>query len=248
MRPLHPRVLLAAILLTALPRPAVTTTPPTGAEALECSIGYHDPDGLWQSAQIELEIEGRQTDGTSRPTRIRFSNALRSFEILTERDGAVIEGLMAEPDWDCVLTLDGSTEFSTEERDRYRLTCERLAWLRDYYTYLWGLPMKLRDPGTRLDREVLADTFQGLPVWRMRVTYDASVGSDTWYFYLDRDTCRLAGYRFYHDETKRDGEYILLEGEVEVEGVKIPRRRSWYTNAEDRHLGDDLLVELEITP
>ena len=239
--------LLAVTVRSMLDDPAIAESgPPTAGELLERAITYHDPHGRWHEARFELQIEETRPDGPSRQTRIVFSHALASFEILTERDGAEIEGLMAEPEWDCVLTLDGSTRFTDEEREKYRLTCERLGWLRDYYTYLWGLPMKLRDPGTRLDQTVVADSYDGQDVWRLRVTYDEEVGGDTWYFYFDRSSFRLAGYRFYHDESKNDGEYITLEGEMEHRGMRVPRRRSWYRHEDDRHLGDDILLELVV--
>ena len=119
---------------------------------------------------------------------------------------------------------------------------------RNYYTYLWGMPMKLRDPGTRIDPDVTDAWYQEQKVWSVRVTYDAEVGSDTWYFYFDQQSQALVGYRFYHDEAKRDGEYIVLKGKTEVSGMRIPSHRSWYTNAEGRHLGDDILVGLEVEP
>jgi hypothetical protein len=49
------------------------------------------------------------------------------------------------------------------------------------------------------------------------------------------------GYRFFHDEGKGDGEYIVLEGEIEGGGLRLPARRTWYTNAEDELLGTDVL-------
>jgi hypothetical protein len=43
-----------------------------------------------------------------------------------------------------------------------------------------------------------------------------------------------------------NNEYILLEGEVSGEGLRLPRTRTWYTNAEDRLLGTDTLTGLEV--
>jgi hypothetical protein len=239
-------LLLAGIALLALTMPAGAQEAPTAADVLARSIGYHDPHGLWNRARFRLEIRETRPDGGERRTRVQFDLSKNAFEILTHRDGAVIEGLIADDD--CVLTLNGSLEFSDEEREKYRLTCERIAWMRDYYTYLWGLPMKLRDPGTRIDAPAAVAEFQEQPVWSIRVTYDEAVGSDTWYFYFDQETYALAGYRFYHNEADNDGEYILLEGEIESDGLRIPARRSWYTHAEGRHLGDDILVEIGVSP
>jgi len=55
--------------------------------------------------------------------------------------------------------------------------------IRNYYSYLWGMPMKLRDPGTRLDPEIRETTFEGRPVRALKFTYGAEVGSDTLHFY-----------------------------------------------------------------
>jgi hypothetical protein len=225
---------------------ALAAQVPTASFVVERSIAYHDPLGHWDRARFRLNLRETRPDGTERQTRLVFHKPLDSFEIQTDRDEARIEGLMAAGE--CVLTLNGSIEFSEAEREKFRLTCERIGWLRDYYTYLWGLPMKLHDPGTLIDPEVTDAWYQERPVWSVRATYDESVGSDTWYFYFDQLTYALVGYRFYHDEAKRDGEYIVLEGETEASGLKIPTKRAWYVNADGRHLGDDILVDLEVQP
>ncbi|HEY7862744.1 MAG TPA: hypothetical protein VIE39_03740, partial [Thermoanaerobaculia bacterium] len=62
------------------------------------------------------------------------------------------------------------------------------------------------------------------------VTYDGTVGTDRWFFYLDPETCALLGHRFFHDEAARDGEYTVLSGEIEGQGLRLPRVRKWYTN------------------
>jgi hypothetical protein len=217
---------------------------PSASEVLERAIAYHDPKGLWDRARFELQIRETGPGHRDRHTRVRIDTPGNAFELLTQREGRVIEGLMADDE--CVLTLDGALDFTDEERDEYRLTCDRLRWLRDYYTYLWGQPMKLRDPGTLIDPRAEAAEYQGLPAWSLRVTYDEAVGTDTWYFYFDKESYALIGYRFYHNEADNDGEYIVLAGEIEADGMKIPARRAWYTHADDRHLGDDVLTAIEI--
>ena len=218
---------------------------PDAEEVLARSIDYHDPQGLWAGSRFRLEIRETRPEGPDRKTRLQFDNSQNAFEYLSHRDGVVIEGLMA--DGECVITLNGSLDFSDEEREKYRLTCERLKWIRNYHTYLWGLPMKLRDPGTLIEALARDDEYDGQSVWSIRVTYDEAVGSDIWYFYFDKETCALVGYRFYHNEADHDGEYILLEGEIESNGFRIPARRSWYTHGNERHLGDDILTDIEIT-
>jgi len=68
------------------------------------------------------------------------------------------------------------------------------------------------------------------------------VGKDIWYFYFDKKTVALIGYRFYHDESKNDGEYITLDGEEIIQGIRIPKNRKWYYNKDDKFLGADFLI------
>ncbi len=102
--------------------------------------------------------------------------------------------------------------------------------------------MKLKDPGTQIDPKTERVVFYGKESIRMRVTYDPSVGSDTWYFYFDPQTYALTAYQFYHNEAMGDGEYILLDQLEEVEGIRMPKIRSWYYNIDESYLGTDELV------
>ena len=101
--------------------------------------------------------------------------------------------------------------------------------------------MKLRDPGAILSTKVQEVTFHGMRLLALEVRYAPETGSDLWYFYFDPATYALRAYQFYHDKAKNDGEYILLEGEVEVGGMRLPEKRSWYYNKDDQFLGTDVL-------
>ena len=50
-------------------------------------------------------------------------------------------------------------------------------------------------------------------------------------------------YQFYHDESKNDGEYILLSEEMLVKDIKMPKVRAWYYNKDNTYLGTDDLVK-----
>lgn len=230
-------LLLFSLLLFS---PPVSAEPPTAGELLDRAIAYHDPEGRFLTRPHRLAFLETRPGGTDRRTEVLIDVAGGRFEI-TRRSEVVIAGVIGGGR--CAMTLDGRSHVSEEERKEHRLSCERLELLRDYYTYLWGLPMKLRDPGTRLG-EVTETTFDDREVYGLRVTYDAEVGSDTWYFYFDRSRFALTGYRFYHDDAKNDGEYILLDGELEAAGLRLPKSRAWYTHQDDRHLGTDVLATL----
>lgn len=234
---------LMLTLVSSIAPAYAASVPADASELLAAAIQYHDPEGLWQQSAWRLVLEEARPDGSHRETTLVIDNANQRFEWTRQTDGASLEGKLVEGS--CTLRLDGKTDFSAEERDEHGLTCDRLETRRDYYTYLWSLPMKLRDPGTQVAPEVQETTFDGRPALGLRVTYDEPVGKDTWYFYFDPTTHALAGYRFYHDEAANDGEYILLSGETESAGLRVPKTRTWYTHAEDELLGTDTLAGLE---
>ena len=130
----------------------------------------------------------------------------RYFKVIDRRNGVAIQREVNGAD--CHNTLAGTTEISGADKEKYRLNCQRAKMFRDYYAYLYGLPMKLKDAGTIVDKEVYATSFQGKECLSIRVTYEEAVGEDIWYFYFDKNSYALIGYRFYHEEEKNDGEYI----------------------------------------
>ncbi len=127
------------------------------------------------------------------------------------------------------------------------MSCERALLYKNYYTYLYGLPMKLRDPGANINHPVEKRSFKGKEYLVLKVTYDPSVGSDIWFFYLNPETYAMEIYQFFKRDDSGEllpnsGEYILLEGLSEVNGIQMPKVRSWYYNKNDALLGTDTLV------
>ena len=241
MRPILPSLSLAclAFLLSGLARVAHAQTP-TAGDILQKSLAYHDPQGTWGRFDGGFTIQMETPDKPVRTSHIKIDQPASYFGIRIVQDGAETELELQKAD--CRLRYNGSEDFSEEVADEYRLTCERARLWRDYYSFLYGLPMKLHDPGTNLDPKVERRAFHGKTYWVLRVTYDPETGSDTWYFYFNPETFALSAYQFFHDPAKNDGEYILLEGEAQVGGMRLPRTRKWYTNQGDRYLGTDTLT------
>jgi hypothetical protein len=180
-------------------------------------------------------------DTNTRTSEIVIDLPKQYFELTSSTGGNTL-GYIVDQET-CSLSLNGSSKFTEEEAQSNRLTCERAKAMKNYYTYLNGLPMKLRNPGTVIDPMVKRKTFKGKEYLVMKVTYEKEVGGDTWYFYFDPLTYAMEIYQFYHDEAKNDGEYILLSGTVEASGILMPKTRAWYTNKDNEHLGTDVLTK-----
>ena len=52
-------------------------------------------------------------------------------------------------------------------------------------------------------------------------------------------------YQFYKDETKMDGEYIILSELETINGIKMPKKRAWYYNKNQQYLGTDILKSVK---
>jgi hypothetical protein len=213
------------------------------------SIAYHDPAGVWGTGRVELDLVTTYSDdlagrvgGTTATVQLLLAPSVHRFRyVKTVGEDVVDYRLSAE---DTAVVVNGSD--TVTEADRKRLRLRDPVMYRDYFEYLFGMPMKLRDPGTILDPQVREEKFAGVDVWSVRVTYSPDVGEDIWYFYFDRNTFALRGYRFYHDETRNDGEYITFAGEIgdKTTELKLPRTRSWYYNEGDEFLATDEIVAI----
>ena len=215
----------------------------TGEELLEKAIAYHDPNGVWEDFQAAFVVQMTTPDRPVRTSSIQMDFPKQLFDLAVER-GEVNYRYSISPE-NCAIYFNGETEFSDEVKEQYRLNCDRGSMMKDYYTYLYGLPMKLKDPGTIVDPKVTKKRFKGKRYLVLKVSYDQEVGKDTWYFYFDPKTYAMEVYQFYHDESKNDGEYILLSGLEDINGIQMPKKRDWYYNSNDKFLGSDLLIPNE---
>jgi hypothetical protein len=233
----------AAVLIGAATMGAANPQMPPAADILQHSIDYHDPQGLWSWNAFRIQLAGTRPIAGPTLTEIVIDNVAGRFTMQRDRYGQLTETAVTGED--CWTRLDGSSELTPEQVERYRLSCEQMRGERDYHTFLYGLPMKLRDPGTLLHPEAIRTEFQGEDVWQVRITYDPDVGTDTWYFYIHPRSFALVGYRFYHDEAANDGEYIVLDRITEGGGMRLSKVRSWYSNSDDRLMGTDTVRSIE---
>ena len=209
----------------------------TGNELLERAIAFHDPENNWSTFRGKMLIEMENPKSSMRSTVVEMKLPNNYFKTTVTKDNYVIESELNNND--CTLKLNGSTSIFPKIKDSLNISCDRAKMMKNYYTYLYGLPMKLKDPGTIIDNKVIKKTFKGKEYLVLKATYDEEVGNDTWYFYFDPKTYAMEVYQFFHDESKNDGEYILLSELITVNGIKIPKVRKWYYNKGDVFLATD---------
>jgi hypothetical protein len=214
----------------------------TGDELLEKSINFHDPTGNWETFHGELIVTMETPKGTQRKSKIIINHPSQYFSVEAARDSIVTKQIVNKEV--CSFSINGITNLSEELIEKYSLNCKRAKMFKNYYTYLYGLPMKLEDEGTVVDQIVTTKTFKGKEYLVLKVNYAKEVGKDTWYFYFDPKTYAMKVYQFFK-EAKDSGEYILLSGLETINGIKMPKNRVWYYNKDAGYLGTDVLSKLK---
>nr|WP_321415092.1 DUF6503 family protein [uncultured Allomuricauda sp.] len=233
------RYLFTLLTLGLLSAEQVTSQSISANKVLEKAIAFHDPNGNWESLKATFKVVMTTPNRPERTSVITVDFPKQEFNLdVSQGDDTYSYQIKGSS---CEITLNGNKEFTPKEAKELQLDCERGNFMKDYYTYLYGLPMKLKDPGTHLSPKAEKKTFKGKEYLVLKVTYDAEIGKDTWYFYFDPTTYAMEVYQFYHDKSKNDGEYIILQGLEEIEGIKMPKTRAWYMNREDTYLGTDTL-------
>lgn len=211
----------------------------TANELLDKSIAYHDPDNNWDNLDATLNFKTTMADNSERKRTIRINNKMNTFTFDSQYEEGhlqyIVNNNIGEAQW------DGNTSVPEEMAKKYRISNDIAVMYRNYYSYLYGMPMKLRDPGTLIEPLVEKVNFYDKTYDRIRVTYDPTVGTDTWYFYFNTESHALEAYQFFKDESKNDGEYILFKETKVINNVRIPRIRHWFYNNNQKFLASDIL-------
>ena len=231
------------LLLLSFCQSSQETKQETGSSLLQKSIAYHDPEDNWQRFKARLYLIHTDTTGKGTPFEVEIDNNTGYFSHISHKDGKeIVKGI--SPEGTAFFLIDGREGISEEEREKYRLTPESAEGTRNFYLHLYGLPMKLTDSGTLVSDSVYNEHFHGEDYQVMQISYDPAVGKDAWSFYFNPKTAAMEAYSFHWGEPEA-GEYVLLEEEIVVNGIKIPKVRKWYFTKEDQYLGTDALLKAE---
>ncbi len=213
-------------------------------EVLDKSIEYHDPNNNWSEFIGKFQVTMTTPNNPDRVSEIEINLPAQFFELFATRD-SLLTGYTISKDEvrvSKIILRDKNQLIATTDKD-----VDRAIVMRDYYTYLYGLPMKLKDDGTIINEIVQRKRFKGKEYLVVEVSYDPEVGSDVWFFYFDPESYRMEVYQFFKTDKKGKlkpdfGEYILLSGNHELNKIQIPAIRQWYYNKDDQFLGTDTIT------
>jgi len=215
-----------------------------GTDLLDKAIKYHDPNNNWETFKGTLNVTMKTPKNKERSSKITINLPEEYFLAISKRDTTTTTYSMDKDN--CIISKTDSLRITNLKKKPSRTHCEMTSLYKNYYTYLYGLPMKLKDKGTIVEEKVERKTFKGKDYLVLKVTYDEAVGSDIWYFYFNPETYAMESYQFFKTDNngklkKDSGEYILLTEETTINNIKIPKNRAWYYNKDDGYLGTDFL-------
>ena len=216
----------------------------TSAELLNKAIKYHDPHNNWVTFNDTLLVTMESPKSPKRVSDIVINLSKEYFYVKAKRDTLTTEYTLDKES--CSIALNGNKDLSEAVLKTNNLSCKRANLYKNYYTYLYGLPMKLKDAGTIIDDKVERKAFKGKDYLVLKVTYDEAVGKDIWFFYFDPKSYAMEIYQFYKTDENgqikpESGEYILLTETTMISDIKMPKNRAWYYNKNDGYLGTDIL-------
>ncbi len=196
----------------------------TPNEVLEKAVDYHDPEGKWKTLKATFTYKETRPDGEDRKTILELKNGA-NWHKLNRNDEEVY-----------VVNGKGDVEILKGDGDEARGKL-----LRNYYVFLWGLPMKLLDRGTPIQSELENKKIKGVNCFGVVVTYE----KETYTFFFAKDNFRMVAYQFFKNDDSGKGEMIHLEEEVSAQGIRIPKKRAWYELPQNKYLGTDILERVE---
>ena len=127
----------------------------TGKDLLEKTINFHDPKNNWTDFQDSFTVKMITADEKIRESLIEIDLYNELFSMSVTKDHNKTFTVIDKSE--CKIIFNGSESFSKEDEKKHRLTCKNAFKMRDYYTYLYGLPMKLKE---KLEKKVLILNIQ----------------------------------------------------------------------------------------
>ena len=212
----------------------------TNERIVQNAIDYHDPKRLWGMFAGKFIIQS----GEAGATELQIDNG-SSFALWTEvlkSDDSLSGGYNKDS---CIVRLNGKDIPQVGSLENFLLDCENIKGRTNYWVYMYGLPMKLKDEQVHFVGKPEKVSFLDKVHWRIRVNYNPGQSDEYWQFFFDTETFALKVAQFFHPALKGDSEYILYEETKELAGIKIPTKHSWYMYNDKEFIGFEKLVRIK---
>jgi hypothetical protein len=176
---------------------------------LEKSIAFHDPSNQWETFRDSFKL-------TSNSKWSEWKD--EHLQIMIDVPHNTVKYHNIEKKVKCLFEQDSSFALIDScDCSPYN------SWTKDFYTYIWGLPMKLKDPKTTITQLPNKIMFFEDSCYVLQTEYS----NEQWEYYISDEDYYLAGFRF----EKKDGSGGEIVRNVGIEnwnGINTPLKRVWF--------------------
>jgi hypothetical protein len=237
MKPLPYLLLPLVFLLSSSHRQS--TTCQNGEYILTQSIKLHDPHSNWQKASFDMVIREPRLSTPGRFSNVQLDMSTGAFRLERDRDNHVSTHIVDASGQPSTL-LDGKKEADPELIEKYRLQPARNSGYKAYYEFMYGLPMVLNEEGYTM-KTVSETAFEGQKAVSIDFELATPMIASSWRVFFSANSYRLLGLETLGDKPD-EGEYLVFNGQADIEKLLLPRFRHWYNKQTDEYLGSDILV------
>ncbi|PZX48405.1 DUF6503 family protein [Algoriphagus chordae] len=183
-------------------------TIPSGKEVLKESIQFHDPRNQWHKLQENIRV---------RSDFIYPDTVLNGIMIGLDNPNKLVSYYN--------LTYEQHIEFTESscvvlEGDR---SCDQMAWTKNFYHFILGLPMTLQNEEGIVQESVVDTTFHETASYRVAIDFE----KEKWHFYFAKADYHLVGFAS-NKNFESKAEEIRTDDLIEIAGMKLPKTRSWW--------------------
>lgn len=192
-------------------------------EIISKSIQFHDPHSHWSKFQATMNFESSFSWNDSIPEHLEltFDNFNNHFNYINHDRKVEID-----------FHPDSCKGIPQNE------LCNSYAWTYKFYPYVWGLPMKLKDPGIQPEKGIKKTALKNDSVWEIQVNYEA----ENFWFYFDDQNYQLRAFKFIKNDTSAHGEIVILDKLQEVQSINFPKHKTWL-NLDSSLIGTNELIK-----
>lgn len=177
-------------------------------EIISRTIEFHDPYNNWHTLRAEFHFDSQFSfaDSTQEDIVVQIEVAENNFKY----DNKYRKVALSYPRDTCMQESENGS-------------CEQYRWTKNFYTYIWGLPMKLKDPGIHPEKETKKTFFNNYKCHVVPVHYE----KENFLFYIDTANFQLRGFEFHKNDSSGKGEKIVLKDLYEFNHIKFPRHKTY---------------------
>lgn len=211
-------------------------------DLLKKSQSIHDPNDKWNELELSIHIQEPRIGNPPRYSKVRLNNVNGAFELIRNREQHLSKHIIDE-NGEAKIYLNDSEEIADSLVEKFRLKSERNIGYRDFYQLMYGLPMSLNDESIDNIGAVEVKNFNDQECYQIPIELKEAMFSKNWVIYIAKDSYRLKGLEIVFPEDASKGERLYFEGNIDLQGVQIPRFRHWHEYAGDNYSGSDIILK-----